>query len=357
MKILVYHIGSLGDTLVAVPALWAVRDNFPDAHITMMTDDHPGRGLVQSRDVLDGSGLIDDYILYPVGNPRALISLLFHLRTEKFDSLVYLIRAHEKIRRIRRDRLYFRLAGIHRHFGTRTSFYRSFPNRHQVPMAEVPRAADTFLSRLRRDGLTTPPSGKGRIDVNIGKREHEKVDVWLSGLPSDGKRRWYAVGLGSKMPCKIWPFERYLDVSRRLAERYDLWPVMFGGPGDREAGDRLVREAGRGYVAAGALGVRDSIAAMERCSFFLGNDTGTMHMAASCGLKCVVPFSSRAAPGEWNPYGEGHVVFRTPVSCEGCGLEVCETHGMKCILSISVEQVLAACIEIYERGSCRKLAV
>ena len=357
MKILVYHIGSLGDTLVAVPALWAVRDNFPDAHITMMTDDHPGRGLVQSSDILDGSGLIDDYILYPVGNPRALFRLLFRLRKEKFDSLVYLIRAHEKIRRIRRDRLYFGLAGINRLFGMRTTFYRSLPYRHRVPMAEVPRVAETFLSRLRRDGLITPPSEKGRIDVNIGKKEHDSVDSWLSGLPPDGKRRWYAVGPGSKMPCKIWPLERYIGVAKHLADNYDLWPVVFGGPGDRALGDRLVRETGRGYVAAGALGVRDSIAAMERCLLFLGNDTGTMHMAASAGLPCVVQFSSRAAPGEWNPYGEGHVVFRTPVPCEGCGLEVCDIHGMKCILSISVEQVLAACREIYEREYSRKLAV
>ena len=349
MKILIYHTGSLGDTLVAAPALRAVRENFPDAHITMLTDEQPGRGLVQPREILKGLGLVDDYILYPFMNVRTAISLLLRLRKRKFDCLIYMILIHKKAHHLPRDRCFFRLAGIKRNLGLRNSFFRSPPKQHGTPMAEVPRAADTLLSRFRLEGLKTPNSGKARIDIDIGKKEHDNVDRWLSGLPFDGKRRWYAVGLGSKMPCKIWPFERYLGVSRNLTDRYDLWPVVFGGPSDRELAERMVRELGRGYVAAGELGVRDSIAAMERCLFYLGNDTGTMHMAASCGLKCVAPFSSRAAPGIWDPYGEGHVIFRTPVPCEGCDLEVCEVHGMKCILSITEEQVLKACAAVCER--------
>lgn len=331
--------------MVAVPALWAVRENFPDARITMLTDEQPGRSLVQACDILNGSGLIDDYIVYPAGKPLALAQLLLQLRSRKFDSLVYLIRAYVADRRIQRDKLFFRLAGIKRYIGMQ-EFSRSPIKGIDSTMPAVPHMADTLLTRLWADGLKTPPAGQGRVDVNIGEREQKNIKRWLSELPNDGGRPWLAIGPGSKMPCNIWPDERYLAVAKYLVAEKDLWPVIFGGPGDRELGEKLVQELGCGYVAAGVLGIRDSMAAMARCLLFIGNDTGTMHMAAASGLRCVGVFSSRNQPGLWYPYGEGNIILRTPVNCEGCELQECVERKMECILSISVQQVVEACRSI-----------
>jgi len=352
MRLLIYHIGSLGDTLVAVPALWAVREAYPDAHITMLTDEQPGASRIQPRDVLDGSGLIDDYILYPVGKPLAMARLLFRLRVGKFDSLIYLIHAPSGSRRIRRDACFFRLAGINRFVGT-DGFTPYPPMQPGRPMPVVPHVADTLLARLRASGLQTSTTGRGRFDLNIGVSEQGRVDGWRSGLPDDGGKPWVAVGPGSKMPSKVWPYERYVTVLRRLIEDCDLWPIVFGGPSDRELGERMVLELGRGYVPAGALSVRESMAAMEKCVLYLGNDTGTMHMAVASGLRCVALFSSRDYPGNWYPYGDGHEVLRTPVSCEGCMLEECIDEGMRCMLSISVDQVLQACQKILHAQASR----
>ncbi len=352
MEILVYHIGSLGDTLVAVPSLWVIRENFPDAYITMLTDDQPGRNLVQPSQILDGSGLIDDYITYPGLRPLAMARLLFSILKRNFDALVYLIRAGNHASRISRDIRFFKLAGIRNFIGTE-GFY-DYPSKQPGrPIPVVPRAADALLERLRTSGLRTPPAGRGRIDLNIGDSERESVNEWLAALPPDGARRWVAISVGSKMPCKIWPLERYSAVVSELIKEYDLWPVVFGGPSDRKTGEKLITELGRGYVAAGELSVRQSIAAMKRCVLYLGNDTGAMHMAVAGGIRCVVPFSSREYPGRWYPYCDGHVVLRTPVSCEGCMLAECVVRKMECILSISVEQVLQACRDII----CERTAV
>jgi ADP-heptose:LPS heptosyltransferase len=342
MNVLVYHIGSLGDTLVAVPALWAIRDNFPDAHVTMLTDEQPGRVRVQVQDVLDGSGLIDDYMVYPAGKSLAMARLLLQLRAGKFDCLIYLIRAYATDRRCWRDTLFFKLAGIKRRIGMQ-KVGKPSTTRASLPLAPLPHMADTLLARLQTAGLKTPPAGQGRMNVGIGKREQDAVARWRSGLPDDGGRPWLAMGPGAKMPCKIWPAERYLAVAERLVAEYDFWPVIFGGPGEREVGEALIRKLGRGYLPAGVLGVRDSMAAMERCALFLGNDTGTMHMAAASGVRCVALFTSRQAPGVWYPYGDGHAVLRIRVHCEGCMLEDCVKEQMKCIQAISVEQVLQAC--------------
>lgn len=345
MNILAYHIGSLGDTLVAVPALWALRKSFPDARITMLTDEQPGRALVQAWNILDGSGLIDDYIVYPVGSRLALAKLLLRLRRAKFDCLAYLIRCDEKGRRARRDRVFFRLAGIRRLIGMsgQTDAARAQP---EGRLGRSPHVTDVLLRRLAAAGLNVDVTESCMSQLRIGLRDQDRVDDWLRGQSSDGGRRWVGVGIGGKMPVNIWPIDRYRQVVTRLIEDYDVWPVVFAGPENQKAGQQLVDLWQRGYVACGELGVRVAIAAMSRCCLFLGNDTGTMHMAAASGIPCVGVYSSRNQPGLWHPYGDGHFVFRTPVPCEGCMLETCPEHDMKCILSISVEDVLAACSKI-----------
>lgn len=336
-RILIFHIGSLGDTLAAVPSLWAIRENFPGARVTMLTDAHPARSLVQSDEVLAGSSLIDEYLFYHTGKLLSVIHLLVTIRFKKFDKLVYLVRGSSDSSRIVRDKLFFKLAGIRECVGM-----KEFQGNTRGASSKL-RVADDLLRRLQADGLSVPAPNKGNTSVNIGKVECQNVERWQTCQPMDGGRLWIAVCPGSKMPVKIWPVERYRATLAHLITVKDVWPVVFGGPEDRLVGLKLIEQLGRGYVAAGELSIRDSMSAMRRCALYLGNDTGAMHMAAASGVRCVVPFSSRDVAGKWDPYGEGHIVLRTQIDCQGCMLENCVERQMKCLLSISVDEVSAAC--------------
>src|SRR5207248_11708837 len=125
------------------------------------------------------------------------------------------------------------------------------------------------------------------------------------------------------------------EVVWELINEYDVWPVVFGGSEDKVIGEWLLEKWGRGYNAAGVLGIRPSLVAMQRCLLFLGNDTGTMHMAAAAGLPCVAIFSARESPGLWYPAGEGHRIFRSVVVCEGCWQLVCLVLGIICLKQVS----------------------
>src|SRR5204863_5210250 len=135
---------------------------------------------------------------------------------------------------------------------------------------------------------------------------------------------------------------RYEEVVRRLIGQFDSWPVIFGGSEDKGLGDAMLQTWGRGYNAAGALGLRPSAAAIGRCAMYLGNDTGTMHLAAAASVPCVAIFCSHYYPGWWYPLGNNHKVFRTAIDCELCELQVCIEKKMECILSISMDEVTAA---------------
>jgi ADP-heptose:LPS heptosyltransferase len=352
-KILVFRTGQLGDTLACLPALWVIREYFHKAHITILYDFNVGKKFVQVSQVLENSGVADSFLSYRrddsllgklLALPR-LLALLLRLRVQGFDTLVYLVPSTRESLRAKRDILFFRLAGIRNTIAT--DGFEPLPQKVECcPLPVVSQESERLLSRLAKSGIPIPAPGCGRMDLNIKKDEKIFVDQWLKNQPSDGGRRWLAVGPGSKMPVKIWSAERYAEVVGRLIGEYDIWPVVFGGPEDKMLGESLVRQWGRGYVAAGSLNVRKAVAAMERCVFYLGNDTGTMHMAVAAGLKCVAIFSSRQHPGIWYPYGKGHIVLRTPVSCEGCKLVECIKFKKKCILSISTDEVYLACKKI-----------
>jgi hypothetical protein len=64
MRVLVFRPGQLGDTLVAIPALQAVRAHFRDARIIFLSDRQQGRSWAVGKDVLDGTGLVDRFESY-----------------------------------------------------------------------------------------------------------------------------------------------------------------------------------------------------------------------------------------------------------------------------------------------------
>ena len=234
------------------------------------------------------------------------------------------------------------MAGIRKVYASE-GFQALPPKQKNQPLPTLTHEADQLLGRLAASGIAVPPPAQENMQVDPPQPAREAVEQWLSCQKSDGGRPWIALGPGSNMAVKIWPVERYAEVVSHLIQEWDVWPVIFGGPEDREIGSSLVKIWKRGYVAAGELGLLEGIAAMRRAWLYLGNDTGTMHMAVAAGLKCVAVFSSRDYPGKWDPYGPGHITLRTPIACEGCLLFTCEEKQMECILSIPVDQVHQAC--------------
>jgi asparagine synthase (glutamine-hydrolysing) len=347
-RILVFRIGQLGDTIVALPAMWAVRKNFPEAHIALLYDRHPGKTHVIASDLLRGSKIFDDYLSYPVSpsdtvwRKTRMAGLLTAIRARRFDTLVYLAPTSRTPQQIERDRRFFSMAGI-LNFIAMSGFEELEPKRPGQPFRMTEPESNLLLRRLAASGLSVSAGDESTMDLGIGPNDEALLDQWLKDLPPDGGRDWIAIGPGSKMPAKRWQLRRFEEVVHRLINEFEIWPVIFGGEEDKVFGDWLLEKWSCGYNAAGALGIRSSLAAMQRCRMFLGNDTGTMHMAAAVGLRCVAVFSSRERPGLWYPHGTGHRVFRSDIECEGCGLVECLERENECLNRITTDKVLSAC--------------
>lgn len=357
--ILIYHIGSLGDTLIAIPAFKAIREHFRGAKITLLSDHQHERQLIQPRDILQGTGLVDKFITYTVYRKKGAvfkqlkeyIKLSHLIRRYRFDGMIYLIRGRKNVWLVWRDLFFFRFSGIKKCYGHKINSGELVGSEHNLNGLHI---TDQILARLRMFGIAVPESGKADLSFPITQEDRIGFESWKNSLPDDGNRKWIAIGCFSKMPVKRWPLDRYDAVVSELIRFYDIWPVIFGGQEDRQEAEKLVHSWGRGYVAAGVLTVRQGIAAMQRCCLYLGNDTGIMHMAVAAGIPCVAIFSSRNYPGEWDPYGNEHIVVRKSIDCEGCRLEKCDRGEMICINMITVEEVFNAVSKLMENIIVRK---
>ena len=158
------------------------------------------------------------------------------------------------------------------------------------------------------------------------------------------EKKLIALGPGSKMPAKRWPEELYSKLIRQLIDAdKQIKIIILGGNEDKELGQRLSsNNKSRIHNLAGSLSIYESAAVLEKCAAYLGNDTGTMHLAAMVGTTCVAIFSARDYPGWWEPYGDGHIVLRENTDCSGCMLEICNKYDNKCLKLIKVKAVFEA---------------
>jgi ADP-heptose:LPS heptosyltransferase len=347
-RILIYRIGQLGDTLVALPAIWAIRRHYPNAFLGLLSDSHDEAGYVLASKVLPKEGLIDEFFSYEA-DQRGVpfwkqLKLIPRIRQKRFDTLVYLAPRFRNKRQVVRDILFFRLAGISRVIGHKgiTAYQKPIPGK---PLPHLEQEAEHLLGRLGRSGIHVPSRGEGCMALLLTETEIKEAQSWLWSRPGlEHSRLLIGMAIGSKYPAKIWPEERYASLGQHLIEKMGAYPIIFGGLEDRESGNRLIKKWGSGANAAGTLNVRQAAAALSFCRLFIGNDTGTMHLAAAVGTQCVAIFSDRYFPGCWYPYGSQHLVLRHHVPCGGCTVYECLENDQACLKLIRVGEVWEACL-------------
>ncbi|GGA60197.1 hypothetical protein GCM10011507_09710 [Edaphobacter acidisoli] len=346
-RVLIYRLGSLGDTVVALPAMHLVARAFPEAERRMLTNFPVNVKAPPAADILASSGLVQGYFRYVVGtrSPVELAALWWRIWRWRPEVVVYL-GAARGVESARRDARFFRLCGVRRLVG--------------VPVTE-----DMQQNRTERDGTLEPEASRlarnlaelGSVDLEdaaswdlrLTEEEHARAGAAL--VPTGG-RPFVAVSVGTKVQAKDWGRENWralLGEIARLCPGYAL--TLSGSPEESEASEFAAegwRGAGGGPVVnlCGALTPRESAAVFARARIFVGHDSGPMHLAATVGTPCVAIFAARNKPRVWFPYGGRHRVVYHKVDCWGCGLETCVVEKKKCITSITVDEVLAQVAEV-----------
>jgi ADP-heptose:LPS heptosyltransferase len=356
-RLLIYRLGSLGDTIVAIPSYRLIARAFEGAERRLLTNFPVSGKAAPAQAILGDSGLVQGYMSYPAGtrSPVQLFALWWRIVRWRPQVLVYLGPARGAASGWR-DRCFFKLCGIGRQIGvplTEDMQSCRWDEENQVWEREASRLARN-IAELGDAALGDQSSWS----LQLSAAERAKAAEILAPA---GERPILCVSFGTKVAVNDWGSERWAACIARLASEYPgLALVLIGALDERAACERAIalwkESAGWGSVAlnlCGSLTPRESAACLERAVLFLGHDSGPLHLAAAVGARCVGIFSGRNLPGQWFPYGDRHTILYHRVSCMGCFLSECTAERMRCIRGITVDQVFAAARGILQSDRSR----
>ena len=360
-RVLVYRLGSLGDMLVALPALHLVARAFPEAERRMLTNVPVNAKAPAAAAILEGSGLVQGYMRYTVGtrSVRELLGVWWEIARFRPEVLVYLAAARG-VKAAQRDEAFFRLCGVRRIIGVpltegmQRNYYGAATGGKDHAMGEghlEPEAA-RLVRCIGQLGAAGDIADPGRLcdpaswDLHLSAEEHASaaraIGAQALGVES------IAVSVGTKVQAKDWGRENWRELLGRMAEEFPGRALLLLGAAEESDASEFAAEGwranGGGVVVnlCGTLTPRESAAAIARARLFVGHDSGPMHLAAAVGTRVVAIFAARNIPRQWFPFGKQHRVVYHRVECWGCGLETCIEQQKKCLMSIGVDEVMDA---------------
>jgi heptosyltransferase III len=339
-RVLIYRVGSLGDTTVALPCFHLIARSYPAAERVLLTNFPVHVKAPAAGAVLGDSGLVQRYMRYSVGtrNPLELLTLAREIRRFKPEVLVYLMPVRP-MPSVRRDALFFRwVCGVKRIVGLpgQAELERSFDAASGRYEAEAHRLART-LAELG----DAEPERIANWDLVLTEAERGKARAMLGELAN---KPLVVCGPGTKMQAKDWGQENWRALLERVGREHPgCGLALIGAAEDREVSEFAAAGwQGPKVNLCGALKPRETAAVLEGARVFLGPDSGPMHLAAATDVPCVIAFSARGLPGVWYPVGERHQIIYHQTSCYGCNLESCEIEQRRCLTSIGVDEMASA---------------
>lgn len=346
-KVLIYRLGSLGDTVVALPCFHLIARTFPQAERRVLTTVLADTKAPAIGTVLGNSGLVHGYLAYPTGfrSIRGLLELRARIRHWNPDILIYLTEPRGRFN-IVRDVIFFISCGVTKLIGV--PYARNLLRPRWLPERKCFEFEAERLARCMRvlgDALLGEPAS---WDLCLTNKEKENARSILYGWA--GKERFIVCSADARIEVKDWGERKWTNLLHSLS--YDLPNVglVLIGATDEFARNEAARQCWKGpsLNLCGKLTPRESAEILHLAVLFIGHDSGPMHLAAAVGTPCVAIFSARNKPSVWFPFGKGHRVIYHQTACYGCGLDVCTTQQKKCINSIEVIEVLETARNILE---------
>jgi len=335
VKILIRATNWVGDAIMALPALRAVRKRFPDAEIAIV-----GRTYV--ADIYRDQEICNQLISYDSAGLHAGFSgrerLAAELRTQKFDVALLLQNAFDAAWLAWR-------ANIPERIGYARDA-RSFLLTKAVPLprlGEIP-AHEKFyyLELLRRARWLDSVQDESFIGLHVPEEKRRSADEFLckSGVRQGAIR--IAIGAGASYgSAKCWPPPRFADVANRLQSETEADVILFGTAAEATVSTAIASEMTRPPIdITGQTAIADLPALLSQCHLFIGNDSGAMHVAAAVGLPIVAIF------GPTDPFGTAPITLRCSIVqqkpyCSPCFLRRCPTDH-RCMTAITADMVEAA---------------
>jgi ADP-heptose:LPS heptosyltransferase len=328
-RIAVLRLDHLGDVLLTLPALKALRQGAPQARIDFWVGPW-------GKEVAELSGVADRVVVFDApwfARPSrgdfwtGSRGLSRRLKEEGYDAVI-------DFRGDVRHALASWKAKIPVCIGqavTGGRFFLTHPAHYDSSLHEV----EQNMSLLRQAGLI-PPALPSWPDFHTVDGEAGEVRKILESLGSGPNI--IAVHPLPATPAKRWMAERWGQLMEGLPGDFDL--VLIGTEGDRPYLEEIQKGCGRKiHSAAGLMNLKVLAAFLKQCRLFIGVDSGPAHIAAAMGTPVVSLFSGTNRAAQWGPWGSQVKIIQKITECSPCERQDCPFEN-ECMRRIETAEVI-----------------
>jgi heptosyltransferase-1 len=340
-KILFIRLSSLGDLILTLPTLKAIKERYPSAHVTWLVQD-------ALQDVLSGNPYLDEILPLDLlsmtdkyatpqtwlrGGRRFFrnIGRAYHIfRKRKFDVVL-------EFQALFKSGIFASLKRGAERYGFKNAREMShlFLN-HPIFVRDKSRhAVENYLQFARHFGCSTkevefpiyiPPEDERYIDQLLLQEGIRPGDftVFVSATA-----RWHS---------KFWDQEAFARVGDELVRRYGAKLLFSGLPSEVDylngIREMMHQDA---LIMAGRTNIKQFLALIKRSRLFVGVDSGSMHAAAAFRVPTIALFGP-SNPRWIGPYGQEQGILKVDLPCAPCNRRECSDRS--CMLGITPEMVL-----------------
>ncbi|GFO54209.1 ADP-heptose--LPS heptosyltransferase [Geomonas sp. Red276] len=338
-RVLVRVTNWIGDAVMNTPALLAIRESFPKARITVLATPQVA-GLFSAHE------WVDEVLVYDKKGRHAgfagKLKMASELRSHRFDLAILLQSAFDAA-------LITWLARIPRRMGNKSDG-RGFLLTHGYdhrPLGSELHHTENYLRMLEYFGIV---GSANRQLLCVSEEEQGAAAKRLAAAgiaPGD-----FLIGVNPGAAygsAKRWYPDRFAAAAAALAREWNAKILVLGGPSEAEIAGAIEKDlGGRCLNVAGTTTLRELMALIARCNFFISNDSGPMHIAAAFHVPLVAIFGSTDHRTTY-PFSDNSVVVRKDTDCAPCLLRECPTDH-RCMTAVTAGDVVAAARRVRERA-------
>lgn len=335
MNLLIRATNWVGDAIMALPAIRAVRRRHPAAHISILARPYVA-------DIYRDQRVCDELIPYdPNGEHRGFSGrekLIAELRARQFNAALLLQNAFDAAWLAWRAQIPQRIGYARDARSLLLTKAIPVPKPGEIPAHEK----FYYLELLRRAGWLDQLTDDPRIQLEVsGAARWRALELLLEAGARPHALR-IAVGAGASYgSAKCWPPDRFAKALNAFLTQKDADVILFGTPGELAVSSAIAADLQRPPInLTGKTSIADLPALLSQCQLFLGNDSGAMHVAAAVGLPVVAIFGP-TDPNGTSPVTPLATIVQQKPYCSPCFLRRCPTDH-RCMLSVTPPQVESA---------------
>lgn len=333
-NILIINLGGIGDVLLSIPALRALRQEYPRGYIALLT-------VPRSKTVIDNLKLIDRIIPFELSF-SGLLELKRNLGEKRFDLAINMRTITSFISALKMAVL-FSLIGA-RYRAGRDTGGRGFFLNIKIPEKDLATMHDVDynLKIVKRLGADTDDKS---INLDIKEEDARFIKDYLSRNDVAESDLLVGINPGTTWPSRRWPIENFAKVIDILNKRgYKI--VVTGSKGEIHIANKLKELTdAKILIAAGKTSVGQLIALINRFNLFITNDNGPMHLASVLSTPLVAIFGP-GEPGRFRPYynpDKSKILYKK-VKCSPCFKRDCKS--LMCLRAVSPGEVIEASFKL-----------